>query len=179
MTLPNTSQFRRLSQQTIFLWEYQWLSIETFLISRLSYGHLPDLELVASLLADPVYHFSYQTHRTLDKSQGIHGPFLISKMSPASFRLLEVHEFHARATAILASMRGDRPPGPEADAPESEACKALRALTSDGTTCLELALEPSDPTVHHEWWEIVYPFHEFLVIDQQRERLSICVFAAD
>jgi hypothetical protein len=42
-----------------------------------------------------------------------------------------------------------------------------------------LSLDPADPSVHHEFWKIVSPFHEFIVTNQNENRVSICVFAGD
>jgi hypothetical protein len=176
--MSSPSKFLRLGDQTVFLWGYEWLMIENFAIAN-PIDQQPDLDLLRMFIEDRVYEVSYQTSRANDTTRGIHGPLLISKIAPSSFNQLTREEFRSRVAATLKGMPREYYSGPEHDTGEQEAWRQLTSVIGQHASYFELSLDPADPSVHHEFWKIVSPFHEFIVTNQNENRVSICVFAGD
>lgn len=151
--------------------DYRWISIDTFSITR--DGN--DRQLLAALIANPWYAFTYAEPRQSDPtpSLGIHGPYRLEAISAGLF----IPKSQADVDSSIrrwAGKYGDLPPNLTADVSAE-----LARLNSPSNRLYELP--DIRETAEHEWGGVVGldGFIEIVAIQPEDNALTLLVCSDD
>ena len=176
-------EFKRLNEQILILQDdFRWLSISRVHIHGNNLGEFDPDDFFKALITSQVYH---NTYISLDSwatpSKDIHGPFLISRITPKHFRALEFPEFIREFQIVL----NDPSYGPASANLVAQIDVFLASLPSNSARCyrLELSYSIHDNDdrydFHHDWSFVLWEFNEFIVINRDTGVLYLLVFGYD
>jgi len=174
--------FKRLGEYTVLLtWSYSWIEIDTFLIKGLESEDYQPNDMLGSLLAHRIYQFSFMTPRVLDKSSGVHGPFLINRLKSSDFTPIADKQFRARIDDIFIESGYNWSPEDvvEHNLIRDEAYWLLDSLPKNGMDYFELSINYKDTKYHHDASPVIDMFYEFILVNRVKKELFICTIITD
>lgn len=168
-----------VNEATIFLLErsfinfedrtYRWIDTKHFSFGP---GGSPDSAVLSALIAHPQYRDTYLSpdSHSID-SQTIHGPYLVERISAASFHRLDLQQ--AQATLDEFSSPGGYLPPPAIRE------RIAREISQPFESASSIYRLGEVPDASHELTGILLEFRELITISAAMSRLSLHVAAID
>ena len=131
-----------------------------------------DEEILAALIEHREYRDQYTSEASHEHDTGtIHGPYLIERISPASFDRISAREANETVESFC-NLNGVPPPGPIQERVAAE----VRAIFATADTLYQLR---SLPEATHEASFVLWEYREIAVICRSDSSLILHVMAID
>jgi hypothetical protein len=161
---------------------YRWIDIASFGIPTDAES---DGDLIGLLLADPRFADTYDGPRELWQPGGHeHGPYRLEGISVEDYQALGPAEAKAyigefvRQSANTPNLTIHRPANPPPDGKTPREIEAQLASMVDGAQSA-YRLRDLGAQSHHEGGEVLWFFHELVLLDWSRRMLHLLVAAVD
>ncbi len=141
---------------TLPLWDYGWLDATRYVWPADMWSPAAAL---SELLRDPVFARSFAAPRAQDASPGIHGPFLIDRLSEREYAPVSFDDVREAIAERLVDGSFEQEPSPEQRAGVE---RLLVALAPQPLKWRKLTVRPGDPERRHEAWFVHRFFDEYV-----------------
>lgn len=150
------------------LWDYGWLCRDQVTLP----GASTDSALLEQYVASPAFHTCFLP---TDKDEtGIHGPFVVARITVADFVPLRKVELDQYLQSIqLSGTLGE-------DAAEwAKMRPPLQSAFEGGRRCYVLRRDERNHELFHEWGSVLFVFREFLFVGTERHFVERFVIGYD
>jgi hypothetical protein len=158
------------------LWDYGWFQVTTFTVTAVTDAS-DTLAVLAKLLAHPAYAVSSMVPLALDTpGQACHKPFQRARIQPGDVQLLAADTLEAHMNTVFHDPDFFVSPSPAQRAAVQAQVAALLTPTSQ---VFHLSIALTDARYHNDWPLVPDVVVEYVIIDQARQTLAVCVIGYD